>query len=242
MRTWIAAALLAAAAIGGASGAQATQADSAAGEAEILAIGEMVSDAFALDYSTQKDQIRDAFIRVEARAKASAVRFAADPDTARSLRALQGIGAFYAAQHNDPEWADIEGQKQEILWLDETVRLLGPVLAAQDGVGENYEFRGAAGQLFDQGLRFDDPRLAEWSAMRVQANRYRVKAFPDDWFEKLLLAEALYDHGWMTKDKALLDEAAAITATIPEEEMRSSLRDKHDAVAAGKPPYEKPGA
>ncbi|WP_144037854.1 hypothetical protein [Sphingopyxis sp. KK2] len=241
MRTWMAAALLAAGAIGAAPVAQAMQADGAAGEAEAEAIGQMISDAFALDYSTQKDQIRDAFIKIEARAKASAARFASDPDTARSLQALQGIGAFYAAQHNDPEWSDIEGQKQEILWLDETVRLLGPVLAAQDGIGENYEFRGAAGQLFDQGLRFDDPRLAEWSAMRVQANRYRVKAFPDDWFEKILLAEALYDHGWMTKDKALLDEAAAIAETIPEDEMRGSLRDKRDAVAAGKPPYEKPG-
>lgn len=241
MRTWMTAALLAAGAIGGAPVAQATQAESTAGEAEILAIGQMVSDAFDLDYSTQKDQIRDAFIKIEARAKASVVRFASDPDTARSLQALQGIGAFYAAQHNDPEWSDIEGQKQEILWLDETVRLLGPVLAAQNGIGENYEFRGAAGQLFDQGLRFDDPRLPEWSAMRVQANRYRVKAFPDDWFEKILLAEALYDHGWLTKDKALLIEATAITATIPEEEMRGSLRDRSDAVAAGKSPYEKPG-
>lgn len=241
MRTWMAAALLVAGAIGGAPVVQAMQADSAAGEAEILAIGQMVSDAFDLDYSTQKDAIRDAFIKVEARAKAEAGRFASAPETARSLRALQAIGAFYAAQHNDPDYGDVAGQQQEIAWLDETVRLLGPVLAAQDGQGEHYEFRGAAGQLFDQGLRFDDPRLAEWSAMRVQANRYRVEAFPDDWFEKLLLAEALYDHGWMTKDKALLDEAAAITATIPEEEMRGSLRDKRDAVAAGKPPYEKPG-
>lgn len=238
MRTWVAAAFLAAGSVGAtAPAALAIQVDSAAGEAEVLAIGQMVSDAFDLDYSTQKGAIRDAFIKVEARAKASADRFASDLDTARSLHALQAIGAFYAAQHNDPDYGDLAGQQQEIAWLDETVRLLGPVLAARDGAGEHYEFRGAAGQLFDHGLRFDDPRLPEWSAMRVQANRYRVKAIPGDWFEKLLLAEALYDHGWMTKDKALLDEAAAIAATIPDDEMRSSLRRKRDAVAAGKAPY-----
>lgn len=242
MRTWMAAALLAAASIGaGAPAATAMQADSAAGEAEVLAIGQMVSDAFDLDYRTQKDAIRDAFIQIEARAKASGGRFASDPETAMQLRSLQGIGAFYAAQHNDPDYGDVAGQQQEIAWLDETVRMLGPVLAARNGEGEHYEFRGAAGQLFDQGLRFGDLRLPEWSAMRVQANRYRVKAFPDDWFEKVLLAEALYDHGWLTKNPALTDEANRIAASLPEEEMRGSLRRKRDAVAAGEAPYHQPG-
>ena len=234
----MAAALLAAGTVGAVvPGAMAMQADSAAGEAEVEAIGQMVSDAFALDYSTQKDAMRDAFIQIEARAKTSGVRFAADAETATHLRSLQAIGAFYAAQHNDPDWADIAGQKQEIAWLDETVRMLGPVLAARNGEGEHYEFRGAEGQLFDQGLRFADPRLPEWSAMRVQANRYRVKAFPDDWFEKVLLAEALYDHGWLTKNPALIDEANQLVATFPEDEMRGSLRRKRDAVAAGEAPY-----
>ena len=238
MRTWMAAALLAAGTVGAAApGAMAMQADSAAGEAEVEAIGQMVSDAFALDYSTQKDAMRDAFIRIEARAKASGTRFAADPETTMHLRSLQAIGAFYAAQHNDPDWADIAGQKQEIAWLDETVHMLGPVLAARNGEGEHYEFRGAAGQLFDQGLRFADPRLPEWSAMRVQANRYRVQAFPDDWFEKVLLAEALYDHGWLTKNPALIDEANQLVATFPDDELRGSLRRKRDAVAAGEAPY-----
>ncbi|WP_260580886.1 hypothetical protein [Sphingopyxis sp. PET50] len=102
-------------------------------------------------------------------------------------------------------------------------------------------FAAPADQLFDHGLRFEDPRLPEWSAMRVQANRYRVKAIPDDWFEKVLLAEALYDHGWLTGDQALIDEANKIAASLPESEMRGSLRRKRDAVAAGEAPYEKPG-
>lgn len=238
MRTGMAAALLAAGTIGAAApNAMAMQVESATGEAEIEAIGQMVSDAFDLDYSTQKDAIRDAFIQIEARAKASAVRFASDPETSLKLRELRAIGAFYAAQHNDPDYGDVAGQQQEIAWLDETVRLLGPALAARGGDGDHYEFRGAAGQLFDHGLRFDDPRLAEWSAMRVQANRYRVKAIPDDWFEKILLAEALYDHGWMTRDQALIDEANRIAASLPADELRGSLRRKRDAVAAGEAPY-----
>ena len=230
--------MLAAGTVGAAApNAMAMQVESATGEAEIEAIGQMVSDAFDLDYGTQKDAIRDAFIQIEARAKASAVRFASDPETSLKLRELQAIGAFYAAQHNDPDYGDVAGQQQEIAWLDETVRLLGPALAARGGDGDHYEFRGAAGQLFDHGLRFDDPRLAEWSAMRVQANRYRVKAIPDDWFEKVLLAEALYDHGWMTRDQALIDEANRIAASLPADELRGSLRRKRDAVAAGEAPY-----
>lgn len=230
--------MLAAGAIGAAApNAMAMQVESAAGEAEIEAIGQMVSDAFDLDYSTQKDAIRDSFIQIEARAKASAARFASDPETSLKLRELRAIGAFYAAQHNDPDYGDVAGQQQEIAWLDETVRLLGPALAVRGGDGDHYEFRGAAGQLFDHGLRFDDPRLAEWSAMRVQANRYRVKAIPDDWFEKVLLAEALYDHGWMTRDQALIDEANRIAASLPADELRGSLRRKRDAVAAGEAPY-----
>ena len=242
MRTWMAAALLAAGSLGAVvPDALAMQADSAAGQDELLAIGDLMSQAFRLDYSTQKDEIRDAFIRIEARAKASATRFASDPTAAFRLREQQGVASFYAAQHNDPEWDDVEGQKQEIAWLDETVRLLGPAIAERDGGGDHYEFRGAAGQLFDQGVRFDDPRLPSWSAMRVQANRYRVKAFPDDWFEKVLLAEALYDHGWLMKDQAATAEANRITAGIPEDEMRSSLAEKRDAVAAGEAPYDRPG-
>lgn len=238
MRTWVAAALLAAGTIGAAApGAMAMQTGSAAGQAEVEAIGQMVSDAFGLDYGTQKDAMRDAFIRVEARAKASAARFAADPETAMNLRSLQGIGAFYAAQHNDPEWADVDGQKQEIIWLDETVRMLGPVLAARNGDGDHYEFRGAAGQLFNQGRRFNDPRLPEWSAMRVLANRYRVKAMPDDDFEKHLLVEALYDHALLAKDQALIDEADKIAATITEEDLRDAVREIRGSVAAGEAPY-----
>lgn len=238
MRTGMAAALLAMGAIGAAApNAMAMQVERAAGEAEIEAIGQMVSDAFDLDYSTQKDAIRDAFIQIEGRAGASAVRFASDPEAGLKLRELQAIGAFYAAQHNDPDYGDVAGQQQEIAWLDETVRLLGPALAVRGGDGDHYEFRGAAGQLFDHGLRFNDPRLAEWSAMRVQANRYRVKAIPDDWFEKILLAEALYDHGWMTRDQALIDEANRIAASLPADELRGSLRRKRDAVAAGEAPY-----
>ena len=241
MRTWVAAALLAAGSAGAvAPDAMAIEDQRAVGDAELLAIGDLISAAFRLDYSTQKDQIRDAFIAIEARAAGSATRFADDLETVFRLRELQGVASFYAAQHNDPEWGDIEGQKQEIAWLDQTVRLLAPAIAEREGGGDHYEFRGAAGQLFDHGVRFNDPRLPLWSEMRVQANRYRVDAFPDDWFEKVLLAEALYDHGWLIGDRAATDEANRIAASIPEDEMRSSLAEKRDAVAAGAAPYDKP--
>ena len=241
MRTWVAAALLAAGSAGAvAPDAMAIEDQRAVGDAELLAIGDLISAAFRLDYSTQKDQIRDAFIAIEARAAGSATRFADDLETVFRLRELQGVASFYAAQHNDPEWGDIEGQKQEIAWLDQTVRLLAPAIAEREGGGDHYEFRGAAGQLFDHGVRFNDPRLPLWSEMRVQANRYRVDAFPDDWFEKVLLAEALYDHGWLVGDRAATDEANRIAASIPEDEMRSSLAEKRNAVAAGAAPYDKP--
>ena len=241
MRTWVAAALLAAGSAGAvAPDAMAIVEHRAGGDAELLALGDLISAAFRLDYSTQKDQIRDAFIAIEARAAGSATRFADDLETVFRLRELQGVASFYAAQHNDPDWGDIEGQKQEIAWLDQTVRLLAPAIAEREGGGDHYEFRGAAGQLFDHGVRFNDPRLPLWSEMRVQANRYRVDAFPDDWFEKVLLAEALYDHGWLVGDRAATDEANRIAASIPEDEMRSSLAEKRNAVAAGAAPYDKP--
>lgn len=215
----------------------AVAADSAA-EAEIAAIEAMPKDIYRLDYKTQKDLMRDRYMAMHDRAKAAAGRFAGDPAAVTRLRTLQGSAIFNVAQHNDPDWADIEGQKAEIAWLVETIEVLAPVLAAGNTPdGPHYEFRGAAGQLFDHGLRFGDPRFESWSAARVLANRYRVEADPDDWFEKRLLAEALYDHGWLTKNEALTAEAETLFAAIPEDERGYNLREKHEAVAAGAPPY-----
>lgn len=203
-------------------------ADTAA-EAEIAAIEAMGKAVSRLDYGSQKDAMRDGYVAMRDRAKAAAERFGGDPATANRLRALQGHAIFNAAQHNDPEWADVAGQKAEILWLVETVEVLAPVLAAggtqADDDRPNYAFRGAAGQLFNLGTRFRDPRLPDWSATRVLANRYRSNAFPDSDFEKHLLVEALYDHAVLTEDRALIDEADRIAATIREEDLREAVRD-----------------
>lgn len=197
-------------------------------EAEIAAIEAMGETIARLDYDSQKDAMRDGYVAMRDRAKAAAERYGGDPAAANRLRALQGHAIFNAAQHNDPEWADVEGQKAEILWLAETVEVLAPVLAAGaagDDDRPNYAFRGAAGQLYTLGVRFRDPRLPNWSATRVLANRYRSKAFPGSDFEKHLLVEALYDHAVLTEDRALIDEADRIAATIREEDLREAVRD-----------------
>jgi hypothetical protein len=209
----------------------------ATAEAEVAAIEAIGETVARLDYDTQKDAMRDGYVAMRDRARAAAELYGDDPATANRLRALQGHAIFNAAQHNDPDWADVEGQKAELLWLAETVEVLAPVLAAGtagDDDRPNYAFRGAAGQLYTLGLRFHDPRLPDWSATRVLANRYRSKAFPDSDFEKHLLVEALYDHAVLTKDRALIDEADAIVATIREEDLREAVQDmREEAVASG---------
>lgn len=213
--------------------------DSAA-ETEIAAIEAMRRDVDRLDYGTQKDQMRDGYMAMRDRAKAAVARFGKDPETLNRLRTLQGNAIFNVAQHNDPEWDDVEGRKAEIPWLVETIEVLAPVLAAANTPdGPSYEFRGAAGQLFEHGLRFDDPRFASWSETRVLANRYRVEVDPENWLDKRILAEALYDHGWLTKNPALTAEADKLFAMIPASELGYALKRKHEAVAAGQPPYKK---
>ncbi|KTE35864.1 hypothetical protein ATE62_15035 [Sphingopyxis sp. HIX] len=211
-------------------------ADTAA-EAEIAAIEAMGEAIARLDYDSQKDAMRDGYVAMRDRARAAAELYAGDPATANRLRALQGHAIFNAAQHNDPEWADVEGQKAEIIWLAETVEVLAPVLAAGvagDDDRPNYAFRGAAGQLYSLGVRFRDPRLPDWSATRVLANRYRSKAFPDSDFEKHLLVEALYDHAVQVKDRGLIDEADGLAATIREEDLREAVQDMRAmALASG---------
>ena len=212
---------------------QATDADT-----EIAALDSDMARAFAIDYATQKDAKRDRFLSIRARAKAAAQRFAAYPALAMRLHEIQGVAAFHAAQNNDPEWNDMEGEKAEIVWLNETVTLLAPSLAATGGaVGPHSEFRGAAGQLVTLGRRYEDPRLRRWSETRVLANRYRVKALPGDDFESHLLVEALYDHGELTGDQVLIAEGDRIAATITEADLRDAVRAMRAAVAAGDLPY-----
>lgn len=197
-------------------------------------LSKMQDAAFDVPFDAPDFEARNAFLAVRTRAEA-ALATETDPQTLAELRRFLGVSSFYAAQSFHP--ANEEEILLEISLLDDTRRLLAPILASDPADGQSYEYRGASGQLFDYGKKRNDPRWVEWSADRVQANRYRVKQFADDPFEKTLLAEALFDHGWLAKDSSALAEAEQITGAIPEDELRSTTRRKLEQVKAGNAPY-----
>lgn len=194
----------------------------------------MQEAAFKVPFEDAGFAARDAFLEVRDKAKA-ALATETDPRRQVELKRLWGVNSFNAAQSYHP--ANEAEALLEIGLLDDTRRLLGEILAKDPTDGPSYEFRGATGQLFNYGKQRNDPRWREWSADRVQANRYRAAQQPGDWFEKNSLAQALLDHSWMVKDNALTAEAEAIVRTIPEDELDSQTQGKLERIKAGDAPY-----
>lgn len=194
----------------------------------------MQEAAFKVPFEDAGFAARDAFLAVRDKARA-ALATETDPQRQVALKRLWGVNSFNAAQSYDP--TNEEESLLEIALLDDTRRLLGEILAKDPTDEQSYEFRGATGQLFDYGQARNDPRWIEWSADRVQANRYREAQEPAEWLEKNALAQALLDHGWLIKDVTLIAEGKAIASTIPEDEMRSQTQTKLESIAAGDAPY-----
>jgi hypothetical protein len=177
-----------------------------------------MDEALGLDYFTRMDEARQMFEEVAASGEDLLARLGPDHELATDVLRAIGTANFYAAQYHDSEWNQPKAQERERAWLMRAVETLAPVMERLGAVdGPHYEFRGAAGQLFNHALNDNLPQLREWSALRVQANRYRVQAFPDDGFEREMLAEALADHGRLFDDQAMVAEAAALLASIPED-------------------------
>lgn len=202
----------------------------------IAALDAELDEAYGLDYSTQQDEARERLLAVAREAEALLENGDLDEETRLDLLALVGEGYFGAAQHHDSE----PGEPSDALdreWLIKTVTALEPVLAARGSANAPaYDFRGAAGQLVNHGRNYDLPELAEWARMRVLGNRYMREGREDDSFERQLLAESLYDYGWITGDDALIAEANALCDEFPEDDRPYSLRRKRDAIAAGESP------
>ena len=204
---------------------------------KIAAWQEQISGAYALDWEERETAVEQFVVTGEA-AEAELATGNYEGEDRIALLEIIGTAYFGAAQHHDSEW-DSEADTQDREWLVKTVTALEPVMAARGAMdGPAYDFRGAAGQLFNHGRYYDLPEWKEWSRMRVLGNRYMsVDAGDMDGFERELLAISLYEHGWLTSDDALIAEAEAIYASFPDDDRPYSLEQAHEAVLAGTQPY-----
>lgn len=227
--------------VGGGTAAIAAETGGGAADSEIDAIGALMAKATALRPELELEKARALFLEARAQAKAGAERYAADPALAARFRDLQGIATYHAAEAVWHDWDDRAARDAETVWLVEAAALLAAGVAADPKNGPHEEFRLTGERLFERGIRYADPRLADWSAVRVAANRARVAALPDDSTEKNLLAQALYDHGWLTRDAGATSEAERIVTAMDADDVTFAARDKRAAVAAGKRPYAMPG-
>ena len=203
---------------------------------------ERLSAANSLGFDGKLEEARRDLLAVAMEADAIAAIQEADPRHLGLASAMAGSALFYTAQNHDPEWGDDAGQALEIEWLTAALARLQTAHAAlgQDFTND-YEYRGVAGQLWQHGHRLGDSRWSAWSAARVEANRLRLAAQPDSTFETNMLAEALYDHGWLSGDKALLAQADTLVASLAEEDIDYGVARKQSAVAQGEAPYDPPG-
>ena len=206
---------------------------------DIALLRNAVTDAYRLGYD-RKDEINTVLLEVASRAEAMLAEVSEEMDAERKLDLLSVIGQAYfgAAQHHDSEW----GSAEDLIdrdWLIKAADALGLVVAArpEDSHAPAYEYRGASGQLWQHARYYDLPQKVEWSARRIQANRYMLARLPGDALERQFLAESLYEHGWLTKDAALIAEADAIFDSFPSDEKPYELERCREAIAQGHAPY-----
>ncbi|MCP5397241.1 MAG: hypothetical protein H6918_11015 [Sphingomonadaceae bacterium] len=205
---------------------------------EVSTLDGRVSEAISLGFDGQVEQANRELLALAAEADSLAESAAmSDGDRAAALR-IAGHAWYYAAQNHDPEWNDEAGQALEVEWLSKALDRLERSRALDAAnFQSSYEYRGVTGQLWQHGERLQDERWVTWSAARVAANRLRVEEYGDDYFEKNMLAEALFDHGWITGEKAMLAEAEELAASIPDDELKYGVREKRKAIAESRAPY-----
>ncbi|MEY4269925.1 MAG: hypothetical protein RLZZ58_1141 [Pseudomonadota bacterium] len=223
---------------GGAALAAATDWSSAADAVDMVA-------GAAYDKSSADDKPGAYHLYRQARdaAKAALARFGDTPEGAEALRDRLAENAMKAAEHLEPATAAEEADMVALL-----IDAADSYAITQTSFDENaqaFDWRNAADQLFDWGLTTADPRLNDWSAGRVRANRERVKRFDRLLngleFEESMLAMALIDHGWLTKDQAATDEGLALAKRLGDDAV-FDLTDKIVRVADGRSPIMAPAA
>ncbi len=209
---------------------------------QFIAWQDEINAAYGQDWDQRENSV-ERLLAVASEAEAALVAGEAEGEERIELLKVIGTAFFGAAQHHDSE-RDEDSDTLDREWLIKTVNALEPVLEARGSAdGPAYDFRGAAGQLFEHGRYYDLPEWREWSRMWVLGNRYMSEGVgADDDFERELLATSLYNHGWLTSDQALIDEAEAIYASFPEGDRPYALERAHEAVAAGVAPYPPAGS
>lgn len=202
---------------------------------------QQIGNAYGFDWDDRYTAIEHFVVTAEA-AESELATGQYEGEDRIALLEIIGTAYFGAAQHHDSEW-DTEADIQDREWLIKTVTALEPVMAARGAMdGPAYDFRGAAGQLFNHGRYYGLPEWKEWSRMRVLGNRYMSEdPGENDAFERELLAISLYEHGWLTSDQASIAEAEEIYASFSDDDRPYSLEQAHEAVLANTQPYPETG-
>jgi hypothetical protein len=215
---------------------------SAEAETAFFALDQRMSELFQIDRYEDAARRSAGFAALARDIAAARSRHAGVADWQGPFAEQEGTAWYYAAEANDYEPGDEAGEQQELAFLLAALAVLEPVMADKaEAVGPSYEYSNTTSDLAELGRARNDPRWPEWSASKVRAARFRVRVFPGDPVETSPLAEALYDHGWLTQDKAMLAEADRLAEAIPPEAAGADLDYKRQAVAAGEAPYLTPG-
>ena len=193
---------------------------------------ERIDDAYGLEWE-EREEATSQLLAVAQEAEEYLASGTFAEEERLDLLKIVGTSYFGAAQHHDSEW-DTPEDVLDREWLIKTVNALEPVLAARGAFdAPAYDFRGAAGQLFDHARYHDLPELTDWSRMRVLGNRYMLeRAGGEDEFERELLAVSLYEHGWLTQNAALIAEAEELYSSFPEDDMPYAVERAREAVIA----------
>jgi|GEM_PF-2285965 len=227
--------------------------DSDRGDPQLLysAMAQIQDDAFSLDYGTQREDSLRLFLAIAEEARVAQLRFAQDPAQVRIFSEREGVFLFYASEYHEFDDDDHEGRLRELGWLVKSVAAIERSLVPDlDPVFPFYEYRSAAAQLFDQAAWLGDPRLADFAASSVRANRLSLARYatPDGdgdgestAFEKNMLAQSLYQLGYLTDDAARIAEANALADELGSDATEYSTQAMRDAMAEGNSPFPAPG-
>lgn len=228
--------------------------DSDRGDPQLLfsALAALQDEAFSLDFATQKEGSLKLLLQLSAEARDAQERFASDPEQVRIFSEREGVALYYASEYHEfGDDNDSEARQRELDWLIRSVDAIERSLVADpDPIFPFYEYRIATRELFSQAAWLGDPRLADFAAAAVRANRLSIAQYdPADpsvppktiQFEKNMLAQALYRHGYLTGNAAELAEANALAAELGDEDADLYTQSMRDLVAEDMAPYPPPG-
>lgn len=155
---------------------------------------------------------------------------------------IAGMAYHAAPEYSDTAWYEVHWESTQNLWHHTAFEYLSTVMAETEGEAQPLtDYRSVVTRLFDIARYYDLPELERWSGLRVEAERMMVARLGEgDAFAQANLAEALFDHAWLTSDQTLGDEATAIYQALPEDRQRGVVSRKYEAYTAGQSPYPAP--